>query len=62
MAKTSDPNADKRLAEQLRANMARRKAVVRERTADPGASALNFRQLPVHDPKLRTTSGQPSDS
>jgi hypothetical protein len=62
MAKTPDPNAAKRLADQLRANMARRKTVVRARAADPAASSLSFRQSPVHDPDLRTTSEPPADS
>jgi hypothetical protein len=55
---STPPNspASKRLADQLRTNMARRKAVVRERAADPDASALTFRDAPVHDPALRTAA------
>jgi hypothetical protein len=54
MPRPSDPTTAKRLAAQLRANMARRKAVEREREADPDASSLTFRDAPVHDPALRT--------
>lgn len=53
MPKTSDPNAQARLAAQLKANLARRKALIRKREEDPDASSLSFRQTPVHDPALK---------
>ncbi len=48
MPKTSDPAAPARLAAQLRDNLARRKALARERAADPEGSALAPRTMPVH--------------
>ncbi len=58
MPKTSDPKANSRLSQQLRANLARRKTQVQEREADPEASSLSYREKPVHDPVLRK-SGKP---
>jgi hypothetical protein len=50
---TKATNSKTRLAEQLRANLARRKELVRARDENPEASSLNFREAPVHDPALR---------
>ncbi len=52
MPKTSDPNANARLTALLKGNLARRKAQLRERAADPESSALVARSHPVHDPEV----------
>jgi hypothetical protein len=52
MSMTSDPKANARLAVQLRENLARRKAQIKDRAAMPEASELVAREIPVHDPKL----------
>jgi hypothetical protein len=51
MTKLADSKS--RLADQLRANLARRKELARARDENPDASALRFREAPVHDPALR---------
>jgi hypothetical protein len=53
MVKITDGKTKERVAAQLRANLARRKAQIREREEDPGLSALTYRDAPVHDPALR---------
>jgi hypothetical protein len=50
---TKATNSKDRLAEQLRANLARRKALAKARDENPEASSLSFREAPVHDPALR---------
>jgi hypothetical protein len=55
---TKSADSKNRLAEQLRANLARRKALARARDENPDASSLNFREAPVHDPALRPNQKQ----